>query len=123
MIIFFIASEDAPKVEDAPKDKTPIDITNAETIIANRLVEISDIFLLASCLDIKDSKALVEQFTKNHRGKSEHIRIEVIDAWLKAAEERYWEDLIEILQGCLQNRRLAKSLSNEFIIAETEKYH
>ena len=57
----------------------------------------------------------MEQLTKNHRGKQEHIRIDIIDIWLKAAEQRYWEDLLEPLQQCLDNKRLAKSLEDEFI--------
>ena len=95
--------------------RTPIDIDNPETIIASKLIEVVDMYKFASCLEIKNSKAVVEQHNKNHRGKVEHVRIEVIDVWLKAADQRYWEDLIDTIRGCMGNERLGNLLSKEFL--------
>ena len=71
-------------------------------------------FLLAACLKVKNSKAVIEQLRKSQRDIIEHIRIEVIDIWLKAAEERYWEDLADVLDNCIGNKRLANSLLMEY---------
>ncbi len=108
LILFLIATTTSVS-------KKVIAIENAETIIATKLTEIVDMYTFAACLKIKNSKAIVEQSNKNYRGKVEDVRIEIIDIWFKAADKRYWEDLITILRECMLNERLASQLTEEYI--------
>ena len=94
---------------------TPITVENAETYLAEKMKEVTDLYKLAACLNLKNSKALVDQHLKNSNGRVEHVRIEVMDTWLKSAEHRYWEELIEVLHNCVRNKRLAKAIQDEHV--------
>lgn len=87
---------------------------NSETVIANKLTEVSDMTSFAGCLKIKDSKATVDQFSKQYKNSIPEIRIEIMDVWLKGAEMRYWEELVEALK-CIGNDRLAAQIADDFI--------
>lgn len=110
-LYFYHGSSDMPSTEAL----TPITVENAETYLAEKMKEVTDLYKLAACLNLKNSKALVDQHLKNSNGRVEHVRIEVMDTWLKSAEHRYWEELIEVLHNCVRNKRLAKAIQDEHV--------